>query len=125
MKLILAAALLLSATPPIERLANALFPPEKIDHIAGFFGPVTKRYMPTFEKFNDEYLAAKDKIPVVKKYLPEAEKALGEARQMRVPQRYEAEKAKYIKSFEVLLASAKLSVKLADRLGAGGGAAKK
>ena len=125
MKLILAAALLLSAVPPVERLATTLFPPEKIDHIVGFFGPVTKRYLPTFEKFNDEYLAAKDKIPVVKKYLPEAEKALGEARQMRVPQRYEAEKAKYIKSFEVLLASAKLSVKLADRLGSGGGAAKK
>ena len=125
MKLILAAAFLFSAVPSIERLATTLFPPEKIDHIAGFFGPVTKRYMPTFEKFNDEYLAAKDKLPVVKKYLPEAEKALDAARQMRVPQRYEAEKAKYIKSFEMLLASAKLSVKLADKIGSVKGAAKK
>ena len=125
MKAILAAALLFSAVPPMERLATALFPPEKFDHIAGFFGPVTKRYLPTFEQFNEEYLAAKDKLPVVKKYLPQAEKALDEARKMRVPPRYEAEKAKYIKSFEMLLASAKLSLKFADKVGMGGGAAKK
>lgn len=103
----------------------ALFPPEKIDHVAGFFGPVTKKYLPTFDRFNEEYLAAKDKLPVVKKYLPQAEKALEEARKMRVPPRYEAEKSQYIKAFEMLLASAKLSLRFADKVGIGGGAAKK
>ena len=49
----------------------------------------------------------------MKKYLPEAEKALAEARRMRVPPRYEAEKAQYIRMFEMLLASAKLSLRVA------------
>ena len=113
MKILLAAALLFSAVPSVERMATTLFPPEKFNHIAGFFGPVTKRYLPTFEKFNDEYLAATDKLAVVKKYLPEAEKALEEARRMRVPPRYEAEKAQYIRMFEMLLSSAKLSLRVA------------
>ena len=118
MNAIFAAALLLSAIP-LERLAMSLFPPERVDHVVGFFAPVAKRYMPTFEKFNEEYLAAKDKLPVVRKYLPQAESALAEARKMRVPPRYEAEKARYIKMLEALLASAKLSVKLADKAGFG------
>lgn len=119
MKLVLAATLLFSAIP-LERMAMSLFPQEKIDHVAGFFGPVTKKYLPAFDRFNDEYLAARDKMPVIKKYLPQAEAALEEARRMRVPPRYEAEKAQYIKTFEMLLASARFSVRVADKMGAVG-----
>ena len=101
----------------------SLFPPERMDHVAGFFGPVTKRYLPTFESFNEEYLAAKNKIPVIEKYMPQAEKALAEARRMRVPPRYEAEKARYIRMFEMLMASAKLATKLSAKTGIGRGKA--
>ncbi len=108
----------------LEQMAMSLFPPERFDHIAGFFGPVTKRYQPVFYKFCHEYNSADDKLAIAQKYMPQAEKALDEARRMRVPPRYEAEKAKYIKMFEMLLASAKLSVKFAEKTGMGRGASK-
>ena len=71
-----------------------------------------------------QYNSADDKLAIAQKYMPQAEKALDEARRMRVPPRYEAEKAKYIKMFEMLLASAKLSVKFAEKTGMGRGASK-
>ena len=117
MKRFLLVALLLAAPsafpePSVEQLARSLFPAEKMNEIAGFFGPVTKRYMPVITKFGAEYEAANDKIKVIAKYLPQAEKALAEARKMKVPPRFAAEKANYIRLFDVVMASARLSVAL-------------
>ena len=118
MKRFLLVALLLAAPssafpgPSVEQLARSLFPAEKMNEIAGFFGPVTKRYMPVITKFGAEYEASSDKIKVIAKYLPQAEKALAEARKMRVPPRFEAEKANYIRLFDVVMASARLTVAL-------------
>ena len=96
----------------MERLARSLFPPEKMNEIAGFFGPVTKRYMPVIEKFGAEYEASNDKVGVIAKYLPQAEKALAEARKMKVPPRFKAEKENYIRLFDVVMTSARLAVHL-------------
>ena len=108
---VLPAASALSA-PAVERLAMSMLPTNVLNEAAGFFGPVTKRYMPVFERFGAEYQASPDKMAVVAKYLPQAESALAEAKRMKVPPRYEAEKAKYIRLFEVVVASARLSVRL-------------
>ncbi|MBQ6327538.1 MAG: hypothetical protein IJI35_00860, partial [Kiritimatiellae bacterium] len=87
-----------------------------------FFGPVTKRYMPVFERFGAEYEASSDKMTVIAKYLPQAEAALAEAKKMRVPPRFEAEKAKYIRLFDMVMASARLSVRLSGLKVGGSGA---
>ena len=109
-------AALLAATPsqptPLERMATAMLPAEKMHEIAGFFGPVAKKYRPVFERFSAEYQSAPEKLKIVAKYLPEAKKALAMARQMRVPAKYEKEKAEYIRIFEALLYSAKIAVRL-------------
>ena len=119
-KVVLAAAFLLLAlsafsAPSVEQLAMSLLPTNVLNEAAGFFGPVTKRYMPVFEKFGAEYEASSDKIAVIAKYLPQAESALAEAKKMRVPPRFESEKAKYIRLFDVVMASARLSVRLSGR----------
>ena len=116
-KVVLSAAFLLFAlsafsVPPVEQLAMSLLPTNVLNEAAGFFGPVTKRYMPVFERFGAEYEASSDKMTVIAKYLPQAEAALAEATKMRVPPRFEAEKAKYIRLFDVVMASARLSVRL-------------
>lgn len=112
MKALLAAALMLCALP-VEQMFSSLLPQERLNEAAGFFGPVTKRYMPVFESFGAEYEAAPEKLPVIAKYLPQAEKAFEEAKRMRVPPRFEAEKAQYIRLFGMVLSSARLSVRLA------------
>ena len=117
MKRFLLIALLFAASsafpePSVERLARSLFPPEKMNEIAGFFGPVTKRYMPVIEKFGAEYEASNDKVGVIAKYLPQAEKALAEAKKMKVPPRFKAEKENYIRLFDVVMTSARLAVHL-------------
>lgn len=119
-KIVLAAALLLLAlsafsAPSVEQLAMSLLPTNVLNEAAGFFGPVTKRYMPVFEKFGAEYEASSDKMAVIAKYLPQAESALAEAKKMKVPPRFESEKAKYIRLFDVVMASARLSVRLSGR----------
>ena len=68
--------------------------------------------MPQFEAFEQEYAAAPDKVAVVAKYLPVANKALADARRMRVPPRYEQTKSRYILLFDSALKAAKLTVKL-------------
>ena len=113
MKLLLAVIAFMLCALPVEQMVSSLLPQEKLDRAAGFFGPVTKKYMPMFESFGAEYEAANEKLPVIAKYLPQAEKALAEARKMRVPPRYETEKAQYIRLFEMILSSARLSVRLA------------
>ena len=121
MKLLLAAAFMLCALP-VEQVFSSLLPQEKLDEAVGFFAPVTKRYMPVFEKFGAEYEASSEKLPVIAKYLPQAERAFAEAKKMRVPPHFEAEKAKYIRIFDMVLSSARLSVRFAG-LKAGGSAA--
>ena len=95
-----------------ERALEALVPPDIANEAAGFFGPVSKKYMPQFEAFERAYAESPDKIAVVAKYLPVADRALAEARRMRVPPRYEQTKAKYILLFDSALKAARLSVKL-------------
>ena len=119
-KVVLVAAFLLFAlsafsAPPVEQLAMSLLPTNVMNEAAGFFGPVSKRYMPVFERFGEEYETSSDKMAVIAKYLPQAEAALAEAKKMRVPPRFEAEKAKYIRLFDVVMASARLSVRLSGR----------
>ena len=110
--MLLAAAFMLCALP-VEQMFSSMLPQEKLDAAAGFFGPVSKKYMPVFERFGAEYEAASDKLPVIARYLPQAEKAFEEAKRMRVPPRFEAEKAQYIRLFGMVLSSARLSVRLA------------
>ncbi len=66
----------------LEQLAYAMLPEEKLNRAMGFFGPVTKKYLPVFNQFQREYNAAEKKLPVIAKYAPQAE--------------YEAEKAEYL-----------------------------
>ena len=126
-KVVLSAAFLLFAlsacsVPPVEQLAMSLLPTNVLNEAAGFFGPVTKRYMPVFERFGAEYEASPDKMTVIAKYLPQAEAALAEAKNMRVSPRFEAEKAKYLRLFDVVMASARLSVRLSGLKVGGSGA---
>lgn len=109
---ILLAALLAVSMPPLEQLAERILPAEKFDQMAGFFGPVVKQYQPVFDRFVAEYEATPNKMTIVAKYLPDAERALGAARRMRVPTKYENEKAEYLRLFQTLLTSAKVAVKL-------------
>ena len=109
---LLLAVMLAVSTPPIEQLAERLFPAERMHRAAGFFGPVVKRYQPVFDRFGEEYAAAPDKMAVVAKYLPEADQAMAAARRMKVPAKYEQEKAEYLRLFQTLLTSAKLAVRL-------------
>jgi len=83
----------------VEQLAMQMLPTNELRQALGFFGPVTKKYMPTFQQFNAEYLTAQEKLPVVAKYLPKAESAYKEAQAMKVPARYEAKKEEYLKMF--------------------------
>jgi len=119
---IFAAALLLAAAvdaagPTLaERTLEALVPANVANEAAGFFGPVAKKYMPQFEAFEREYMAASDKFAVVGKFLPVAADALADARKMRVPPRYEKKKAEYIKFFESAYAAANLTIKLRRKM---------
>ena len=115
----LAVAVLLSGTAAAvepegsslaERALEALVPTNMVNEAAGFFGPVSKKYMPQFEAFEREYMASSDKFAVVEKFLPVAANALSDARKMRVPPRYEKKKAEYIKFFESAYAAAKITV---------------
>ena len=109
---LLLAAFLAVSVPPLEQFAERILPAEKFDRAAGFFGPVTKKYQPVFDRFVAEYEATPNKMSIVAKYLPHAERALAAARQMKIPPKYEKEKAEYLRLFQALLASAKVAVKL-------------
>ena len=99
-----------------ERALEALVPADMANEAAGFFGPVSKKYMPQFEAFEGEYMASPNKLAVVEKFLPVAADALADARKMRVPPRYEKKKAEYIKFFESAYAAANLTVKLRAKM---------
>jgi len=98
----------------VEQLAQAMLPKEKMNKALGFFGPVTKKYLPVFNQFNAEYQKSANKIAVVKKYLPKADAALAEAKAMKVPSKYEKEKAEYVQMGEGFLMMTKLTVRLAE-----------
>ena len=100
----------------MEQLAATMLPQERVDKMMGFFGPVVKKYLPVFQQFQGEYTAAAKKLPVVTKYLPKADAALAEAKAMKVPAKYEAEKAEYIGEVEAFLTVVKMSAALANRL---------
>ena len=95
----------------VERL-----PAEKLDRAAGFFGPVVKKYQGVLWDFQDEYFEARtisEKAAVIVKYQPKVDEALADAKAMRVPARYEEEKAGYIRVAEVFAATLRFLVKLA------------
>lgn len=95
-----------------ERLAAAMLPKEKLYRAQGFFGPVVKKYQPTFQRFQTEFQAAKNKRAVIEKYLPDAESALADARAMKVPSKYEAEKAEYLRLADAFMSALRFSVAL-------------
>ena len=97
------AALKAACVNKVEQLAQKMLPQEKFNRALGFFGPVTKKYMPVFQRFNEEYLAGTNKMAVVRKYLPNARLALDEAKAMKIPAKYEKEKADYIQMGEAFL----------------------
>ena len=53
-----------------EQAVMAMLPTNAVNEAAGFFGPVTKKYLPVFEKFQAEYKSATNKVSVVEQYLP-------------------------------------------------------
>lgn len=93
----------------LEQLMQRMLPQEKLDKAAAFFGPVTKKYMPVVTRFQNEYKASANKRALIRKYLPEAESALADAKTMKVPQKYEAEKNEYVKMGEAFLVMLKFS----------------
>jgi len=96
-----------------EQMAMSVMPQESFNEAAGFFGPVAKKYLPTFQSFQREYLAAKEKLPVVVKYMPKAEAALADAKAMKVPARYEQRKAEYIRMIEGFMGVLRMAMAVA------------
>lgn len=98
-----AAALKAACAAKVEQLAEKMLPEKELNEMLGFFGPVSKKYLPVFNRFNTEYLDGTNKIATVRKYLPQANAALAEAKAMKVPARYEAKKAGYVGKLETFL----------------------
>ena len=96
----------------LGRLAQKMFPQQKVDELMGFFAPVVKKYLPTFRKFQNEYATTSGKLAVVEKYLPDAQSALAEAKNMRIPAKYEQKKAEYIRLLDGFMAVLKVSTAL-------------
>ena len=103
----------------IESLAESMLPKERVDRMMGFFAPVVKKYMPTFQQFQVEYQTAEKKLPVIEKYLPKADAAVAEAKAVTVPEKYVAQKEQYIGEVETLLSMVRMSTSLARRLSGG------
>ena len=97
------AALKAACAAKVEQLAEKMLPQKELNEMLGFFGPVSKKYLPVFKRFNTEYLDGTNKLATVKKYLPQANAALAEAKAMKVPVRYEAKKADYVAKLETFL----------------------
>jgi len=104
------AALKTACAAKVEQLAAKMLPEKEVNEMLGFFGPVSKKYLPVFKQFNTEYLDGTNKLATVRKYLPKANAALAEAKAMKVPARYEAKKADYIGKLETFLALVNFSV---------------
>lgn len=95
-----------------EQMAMAMLPEERLNRMIGFFGPVSKKYMPVFQQFSSEYAVSSNKMALIERYMPKAESALTEAKAMKVPTKYESEKAGYINQVESLLTAVRFSIKL-------------
>ena len=108
------AALKTAFANKVEALAEKMLPQKEVDEMMGFFGPVTKKYLPVFKSFNTEYLSGTNKLATVRKYLPQADAALAEARAMRIPPKYEAQKATYLKRLEAFVTVVKLAARFGD-----------
>lgn len=101
--------------PAGEVLAEALvarLPQDKLYEAAGFFGPVVRKYRPVIDAFQREYAASDDRMAVVAKYAPMVDAALAEAKAMKVPPRFEKQKAEYIRLAEVFAASLRAIVRM-------------
>ena len=108
------AALKSACAAKLEQLAEKMIPQKELNEAMGFFGPVTKKYLPVFNRFNDEYLSGSNKIAVVKKYLPKADAALAEATVMKIPPKYEQQKAGYLQKARAFLTLVKLTVRFGE-----------
>ena len=108
------AALKSACAAKLEQLAEKMIPQKELNEAMGFFGPVTKKYLPVFNQFNDEYLSGSNKIAVVKKYLPKADAALAEATAMKIPAKYEQQKAGYLQKARAFLTLVKLTVRFGE-----------
>lgn len=108
------AALKSACADKLEQLAEKMIPQKELNEAMGFFGPVTKKYLPVFNRFNDEYLSGSNKIAVVKKYLPKADAALAEAMEMKIPAKYEQQKAGYLQKARAFLTLVKLTVRFGE-----------
>ena len=108
------AALKTAFANKVEALAEKMLPQKEVDEMMGFFGPVTKKYLPVFKSFNTEYLSGTNKLATVRKYLPQADAALAEARAMRIPPKYEPQKATYLKRLEAFLSIVKLMARFGN-----------
>ena len=105
-----------------EQAVLSMLPTNAVNEAAGFFGPVTKKYLPVFEKFQAEYKSATNKFAVFEQYLPKAKKAYAEAKAMKIPEKYAAKKAEYLKMFDRFISAVDVAVvafgtKLADKEG--------
>lgn len=97
------AALKAAAAAKLEQMAAQMVPQKELDEMLGFFGPVSKKYLPVFRQFNREYLEGTNKLATVRKYLPKAQAALDEAKAMKVPAKYEAKKTEYVGRLETFM----------------------
>jgi hypothetical protein len=99
--------------PAADRFAAAAealvarLPQERLNRAAGFFGPVVKKYLPTVKAFHRDYAAASNRMAVIVRYAPALDAALADAKKMKVPPRYEREKAEYIRLAEAFVFSLK------------------
>ena len=93
-----------------EQAVMSMLPTNAVNEAAGFFGPVTKKYLPVFEKFQAEYKSATNKFAVVEQYLPKAKEAYAEAKAMKIPEKYVAKKAEYLKMFDRFISAVDVAV---------------
>ena len=93
-----------------EQAVLSMLPTNAVNEAAGFFGPVTKKYLPTFEKFRAEFRTTTNKLSVVERYLPKAKEAYAEAKAMKIPEKYAAKKEEYLKMFDKFLSAVDMAV---------------
>ena len=91
------------------QMAMSMMPTNELNEAAGFFGPVSKKYKPTFEKFWADFKSSKDRLAVLSDYLPKAEAAYADAKAMKVPEKYVAKKNEYLDKFDQFLSTVKMS----------------
>lgn len=110
------AAMTVLAKPSLKELIMAnteqmvMLPSNAVYEAAGFFGPVTKKYLPTFKKFSAEYRVATNKLSVIEKYLPEAKAAYAEAKAMKISEKHAEKKDEYLRMFDRFFTAADAAV---------------